>query len=197
MEPHHVASAAGSSSVGPDIGALYLEHRDVMYRVAYVLLRADRHYRAEDVISEVMVSILKNPPGDVRNWEAFFVRATRNKVLDFWKSGAHRHEQLALAEVSAVDDERLGGDDVEGDPAAGVLDLIGRQQSMQTVREAMAELAAWDGRAAHVLLQCTGLERPSGDVAAELGVSSSRVRQIAAQATKKMRSILEAKGVHL
>jgi RNA polymerase sigma-70 factor (ECF subfamily) len=198
MEPQqHAASAADASSVGPDIGALYLEHREVMYRVAYSLLRADRHNRAEDVIGEVMLSIRKNLPGAVRNWEAFLVRAVRNKVLDLWKSAGHRHERLALAEASPLDDDRLGGDEVDDDPAPGVVDLIERQRTVQTVREAMAELEAWDRQAAYVLWQCKGLERSSQEVADELGVSSSRVRQIAAKARKELISILEAKEVDL
>ncbi len=198
MEPQqHVTSAAGASSVGPDLGALYLEHREVMFRVAYSMLRTDRHNRAEDVIGEVMVSLMKNPPpGHVDNWEAFLVRAVRNKIVDLWRSAAHRHEQLSLAEVSPLDHE-LGGDQIDDDPAIKVVDLIERQRTVQTVREAMVELEAGDRQAAYVLWQVNGLDRTSREVADELGVSSSRVRQIAAKARKELISILDAKGVDL
>lgn len=199
MEPQqqHVALAADASSVGPDLGALYLEHREVMFRVAHSMLRTDRHNGAEDVIGEVMVSLMKRPPpGHVDNWEAFLVRAVRNKVVDLWRSAAHRHEQLSLAEVSPLDDE-LGGDQIGDDPATEVIDLIERQRTVQTVREAMVELEARDSQAAFVLWQVTGLDRTSREVADGLGVSSSRVRQIAAKARKELTSILDAKGVDL
>ena len=199
MEPQqHVASAADASSVGPDMGALFLEHREVMYSVAYSLLRTDRHNRAEDVIGEVMISIVKNPPRqEVRSWEAFLVRAVQNKVRDLWKSAAHRHERLVIDEASPLEDERHGGDQVDDDPAPGVVEMIGRQQRVQAVQEAMAELEAWDRQAAYALWQCAGLERSSQKVANELGVSSSRVRQLSAKARKELINILGAKEVDL
>jgi RNA polymerase sigma factor (sigma-70 family) len=198
MDPHlEVVSGADELAVSPDIGALYLKHREVMYSVAYAMLRTDRHNQAEDVIGEVMVSIVKNPPGSVGNWEAYLVRAVQNKIRDLWKSSANRHEQLVLAETTPSEGDRLGGDEVEGDPASEVVELIGRQQAVQSVREAMAELENEDPQAAYVLRQCAGLERPSQDVADELGVSSSRIRQIASKARKKLISVLEAREVDL
>lgn len=192
------ASGAEASSVGPDLAALYLEHREAMYRVAFGMLRADRHNRAEDVIGEVMMSVVKNPPRqEVRNWEAFLVRAVQNKIRDLWKSAAYRHEQLVIDEASPLEDERHGGEQVEDDPAGGVVDLIASRHGVQIVREALVELEASDHQAAHVLWQCAGLERSSEDVAGELGVSSSRVRQISAKARKELIKILEAKEVEL
>ncbi|WGY04955.1 RNA polymerase sigma factor (plasmid) [Nocardioides sp. QY071] len=180
------------------MGALFLEHREVMYSVAYSLLRTDRHNRAEDVIGEVMISIVKNPPRqEVRSWEAFLVRAVQNKVRDLWKSAAHRHERLVIDEASPLEDERHGGDQVDDDPAPGVVEMIGRQQRVQAVQEAMAELEAWDRQAAYALWQCAGLERSSQEVANELGVSSSRVRQLSAKARKELINILGAKEVDL
>lgn len=198
MDPRQdVVPAAEESIVGPDIGAVFLEHREVMYRVAYAMLRTDHHHRAEDVVSEVMVSILNHPPDSVRNWQAYLVSAVKNKVRDLWKSSAHRREQLVLAEATPLEGDRLGGDEVEDDPAHEVVELIGRQQRVRVVREAMAEMEAWDPQAAHVLWQCAGLERSSQQVADELGVSSSRVRQIAGKAKTKLISILEAKEADL
>ena len=198
MDPHHeVASVADVSTVPQDIGAMYLQHRDAMYRVAYAMLRTDRHHRAEDVIGEVMVSILKNPLGPVRNWEAFLVSAVQNKVRDLLKSAAHRREQLVLAEAMPLEGDRLGGDEIEDDPAHEVVELLGRQQTEQVVREVMAEMETWDAEATYVLWQCTGLGRTSQQVADELGVSSSRVRQIAVKARQKLTSLLKAKEVDL
>lgn len=198
MDPQQdVVSAADVSTVPPDIGAVYLKHREVMYSVAYAMLRTDRHNQAEDVIGEVMVSILKNPPGSVRNWEAYMVRAVQNKIRDLWKSAAHRHEQLVLAEATPLEGDRLGGDEIEDDPASEVVEVIGRQQTVQSVRAAMAEMESWDPQSTYVLWQCAGLERSSQQVADELGVSSSRIRQIASKARKKLISLLEAREVDL
>lgn len=192
------ASTADATSVGPDIGALFLEHREAMYRVAYHMLRTDPHHRAEDVIGEVMMSLVKNPPrNQVRNWQAFLVEAVKNKVKDHWKSAAQRHELLVIEDVVPLDHEPHGGDQLDHDPAPGVVDLVDGQQRAQVVREAMDELKAWDVQAAYVLWQCTAMERTSQDVAAELGVSSSRVRQIALKARQEMTKILKAKEVNL
>lgn len=192
------ASTADAPRVGLDIGALYLHHRDAMYRVAYNMLRTDQHHRAEDVIGEVMISIVKNPPrSEVRNWEAFLVRAVQNKVRDLWKSAAQRHELLVIEDAVPLEDERHGGDQVDHDPAPGVVDLIDSRKRARVVREAMEELEAWDAQAAYVLWQCTGLERTSQEVAAELGVSSSRVRQIGLTARQELTNVLRAKEVEL
>jgi RNA polymerase sigma factor (sigma-70 family) len=196
--PPQQAPVVQAAGVQPDLEAVYLEHRDAMYRVAFSMLRSDRHNRAEDVIGEVMMSLVKNPPRqDVRNWEAFLVRAVQNKIRDLWKSAAHRREQLVIDEAIPLEDERHGGDQVDDDPAADVVGSIGRHDRVQIVRDALVELKAWDDQAAHVLWQCAGLERSSQEVADELGVSSSRVRQISAKARKELIKILRAKGVDL
>lgn len=198
MDPQQdVVSTADVSIVPQDIGAIYLKHSELMYRVAYAMLRTDRHNQAHDVIGEVMVSILKNPPDYVRNWEPYLVRAVQNRIRDLWKSSPHRREQLLLAEATPLEGDRLGGDEVEDDPAVEVVELIGRQQTVQSVRAAMAEMEIWDPQAAYVLWQCAGLERSSQEVADELGVSSSRIRQISSKGRKKLISLLEAKEVDL
>jgi RNA polymerase sigma-70 factor (ECF subfamily) len=198
MDPRQdVVSEADVSTVPLDVGAVFLKHREAMYRVAYAMLRTDHHNQAVDVIGEVMVAILKNPPDSVGNWEAYLVRSVQNKIRDLWKSAAHRHEQLLLAEATPMEGDRLSGDEVEDDPASEIVELLSRQQAVQTVRAAMAEMEAWDPQAAYVLWQCAGLERSSQQVADELGVSGSRVRQIASKARKKLISLLEAKEVHL
>lgn len=196
MDPQQDVAAV-VSTVPQDIGAVFLKNRDVMYRVAFAMLRTDQHNRAEDVIGEVMVAILKNPPASVENWEPYLVRAVQNKIRDLWRSAAHRHEQLVLSEATPLEGDRLGGDEVEDDPAAEVVELIGRQQTVQSVREAMAEMETWDSQAAYVLWQSAGFERSSQQIADELGLSSSRIRQIASNARKKLISLLEAKEVDL
>lgn len=196
MELHHqVVPEAVAASDRPDIGALYLVHRDTMYRVARAMLRGADQYQAEDVVQEVMVSVIKHPPTGVRNWEAFFVSAVKRKILDLWKSAYHRHERLVLSEVTPVDGDRLAGDQLDEDPAQGVADLLQRQRTVALVREAMSELELQQAQAAYVLWQSAGHERSSAELAAELGVSSSRVRQIAGKARKDLIRILTEKGV--
>ena len=58
----------------------------------------------------------------------------------------------------------------------------------------MAELARTEPRAAYVYRQVKGFERTSGDLAAELGVSDSRVRQHVMRARKALIKILDASG---
>lgn len=196
MEPQHQAASGAAAGLSrPDIEALYLKYRDVMYRVAHKMLRGTEQHRADDVVQEVMVSVMRSAPSDVRNWEAFFVRAVERKVYDLWKSAVHRRERLVLFEVGPVKEDLLGGDEVGGDPAIDVTDELERQQVVSVVRDAVAELEQRDRVAAYVLWQSDGLERTSHDVAEELGVSSSRVRQIVGKARKDLISILESKGV--
>ncbi len=74
--------AATVTTVPPDLGALYLRHRDAMHRVAASVLReAGRASEASDAVSDAMVSIMASPR-DVRNWEAFLVTAAKRKALD-------------------------------------------------------------------------------------------------------------------
>lgn len=196
MGPHHqVVPEAVAASDSPDIAALYLVHRDNMYRVARAMLRGSDQHQAEDAVQEVVVSVIKHPPTGVHNWEAFFVSAVKRKILDLWKSAYHQHERLVLSEASPVDGDRLAGDQIDEDPAQDVADLLQRQRTVALVREAMSELEMHDTRAAYVLWQSAGHERSSAELAAELRVSSSRVRQIAGKAKKDVIRILSEEGV--
>ena len=59
----------GVAVVPPDLGALYLRHRDAMRGVAASVLReAGLADTAGDAVHEAIVSIMKSPPGDVRDW---------------------------------------------------------------------------------------------------------------------------------
>ncbi|MEH3138815.1 MAG: sigma factor [Mycobacterium kyogaense] len=71
------------TSPRPDLGALYLAHRDAMYKVAASVLRDQGlQSQAADAVSEAIVSILASPPENVANWEAFLVTAAKRKALD-------------------------------------------------------------------------------------------------------------------
>lgn len=178
MEPQRqAASESDANTVSPDFGALYEEHKDAMYSVARSMLRNDKQHHAEDVIQDVVVSLLSKRPTGVRNWEALLVHAVKMKVYDLWKSAAHKNEKLLLADAQPFEDERHGGDDLGLDPAVVVEETHERGAIVAQVRAALAELERREPRAAYAYRQVKELGRTSGDVALELGVSSSRVRQ--------------------
>jgi RNA polymerase sigma-70 factor (ECF subfamily) len=195
MEPQHqAASEAGADGVSPDIGALYEEHKDAMYGVARNMLRNDNQHHAEDVVQDVAVSLLKELPTDVRNWEAFLVHAVKMKIYDLWKSAAYKHEKLLLDDIRPLEDERHGGDDLGLDPAVVVEETYERAATIAEVRAALAELDRHGPQVAYVYRQVKQLGRTSQDVADELGVSSSRVRQHVMKARTELIKILDARG---
>jgi DNA-directed RNA polymerase specialized sigma24 family protein len=111
----HVASRDRSMTGAagqPDLAALYLLHRDAMYRMAYSVLRgAGRVSDAEDVVSDAVVSVMTSPPRKVRSWEAFLLTVVKRKALDRIKSAEVRRAGPAL--VEAVHDRADGADIVE------------------------------------------------------------------------------------
>jgi RNA polymerase sigma factor (sigma-70 family) len=188
--------AGPNSSVvgaGPDIPALYEKHRDAMYRVARSMLRHEDQHRAEDVMQEAVLSVLRNPPEGVRNWEALFVQVVKRKVWDLWKSSAHKHELLVFDDVAPLEDE-LGGDDLGMDPAVMVEETREREAVVTLVRGAFAELARADPDAAYAYLQVKEHGRKSEEVAAEMGVSGSRVRQHVMRARALLMEIVSRSG---
>lgn len=195
MAPETSADGDGDSAgaVPPDLGALYLAHRDAMYGMAYSLLRGD-HHRAEDMVQQVMLSLMPTLPRGVRNWEAFLVKAVKNKVYDLWKSAASKHEQLVLEGARPAEDQRHAPDDLDVDPALVVEEAEQQDATVAQVRAVMSELERRAPRAAYVLKQVKQMERTSRDVAHELGVSDSRVRQHVIDARSELRLILDAQG---
>lgn len=183
----------GVVGAGPDIPALYEKHKDAMYRVARSMLRGDADHRAEDVVQEAVISLWRKPPKDVASWEAVFVQAVKRKVYDLWKSSANKHEILVLDDATPLDGE-LGGDDLGLDPAVAIEEAREREALVTLVRGAMAELSRTDPEGAHAYRQVKELERTSREVAAEMGVSDSRVRQHVMRARKKLMEILSTSG---
>lgn len=194
MDPQHEESSqTGFDAAGLDFPALYEKHKDAMYGTARRLLRGDDQHRAEDIVQEAVFSVWRNPPKDVRSWEALFVQAVKRKVYDLWKSSAHEHERLVFEEARPLDNE-LGGDDLGLDPAEVVEETFDRAADIAHVREALSQLTKTDSQAAHVYWQVKGLGRTSGEVAAEMGISDSRVRQLVMRARGQLISILNASG---
>ncbi|MBC9820108.1 sigma-70 family RNA polymerase sigma factor [Terrabacter sp. MAHUQ-38] len=184
---------SGVVGAGPDIPALYEKHKDAMYRVARSMLRGDADHRAEDIVQEAVISLWRTPPKDVESWEAVFIQTVKRKVYDLWKSSANQHEVLVLDDATPLDDE-LGGDDLGLDPAVVIEEIREREALVAVVRGAMAELARTDPEGAHAYRQVKELERTSQEVAAEMGVSDSRVRQHIMRARKRLMEILSASG---
>lgn len=195
MKPHHeTASEAGTESVSPHIGALYDEHKDAMYGTARSMLRGNDKHRAEDVVQDVIVSLMPELPKGVRNWEAFLVHAVKMEIYDLWKSAAYRREKPQLDDARPLEDERHGGDDLGLEPAVVVEEAYERAVTVAEIRDALAELDRRDPQVAYVYRQVKGLERKSQEVADELRVSSSRVRQHVMKARAELMEILEARG---
>lgn len=163
----------------PDWAALYQKHRDSMYRVAATVLReAGLADHAEDAVQEAMVSLMASPPAEVRNWQAVMVSAARRRAVDRLRSAAVRHAGPELGPEHDAGD----GDDISQD----VADAVDRQRNAARVWD---KLALLDERHRKVAWEYVALERPRGEIAAELGVTPARVSQMAARA---MEILLEA-----
>lgn len=168
-----------------DFAALFLRHRDVMYAVAYSVLRGTGHEdSAEDVVMTTMASLIERPPVGVVNWEAFLVRATRNKAVDVLRSAALRHAG------GPMDDHDIS------DPTSSFEDEV--MESVDAKREGALvwdALSVLEARERQILWQYKALGRPRADVAAEFGVSPARVSQISTQALKTLHSELSKEGL--
>jgi RNA polymerase sigma factor (sigma-70 family) len=162
----------------PDLGALYLRHRDAMYKVAASVLRdVGLASQAEDAVQDAMVSILASPPTDVQNWEALFVTAVKRKALDRIRSAAVRH---AGPEFTESAHDRVDDVDIAEDVTADLdrKDRAGIAWDCLSVLDARHRKVVWD---------IAGLERSRNDVASELGVSPGRVSQMVTRALAELR----------
>lgn len=104
------------STIPPDLGALYLRHRDAMHRVAASVLReAGRESESGDAVHDAIVSIGASPPENVHNWEAFLVTAAKRKALDRIRSAEVRHAGPEFVEAihDRADDSDLAEDIVD------------------------------------------------------------------------------------
>jgi len=171
----------------PDIGALYLRHRDSMYGVAASVLRGTpQHSYVEDVVMETIASIIQRPPaGPVENWEAFLVRATRNKALDLLKSASSRHAGGQLQNLHHPPDHQYLADEVA--------EKVDRQRAGAYVWDALAVL---DPRDRAILWEYKALGRTRAEVARKHGISPARVSQISTDALTKLKDELVKEGIH-
>jgi RNA polymerase sigma factor (sigma-70 family) len=194
MEPQHdAASKLGVERAGLDIEALYLEHQDAMWGKALRMLGGDRH-GAADAVQATMLKIISKQPTNVRSWEAVLVTAVERTILDQWKSAAHRREQLLIDGDAPLEGGWLGDDTLSMDPADVVEHTHERLASNASARQALADLAAGNPDAHYAYVQVKVEGRTSKEVATELGVSDSRVRQHVMKARSELRKLLEARG---
>lgn len=178
LVPRRAGEALAMSAVPPDLGALYLRHRDAMYQVAASVLReVGRASEAADAVNDAIVSIMASPPRDVRNWEAFLVTAAKRKALDRVRSAEVRHAGPEFVEAI-----HARPDDI--DLAEDVADNIDRKDRAGHAWDCLSIL---DERHRKAVWETVALERPRSEVAAELGVSPGRVSQMTTRALALLR----------
>lgn len=169
----------------PDWAPLFQKHRHAMYRVAARILReVGRQDDAEDAVMAAIESLMKAPPSNVANWEAMMVHATKMRALDLLSSAAFRHS--ASEDVTNFDGPASAC--VEDD----VVELVDRQRAAAT---AWDKLSVLDDRHRKVAWDYVAMERPRGEVAAELEVTPARVSQMAKEALRQLREELQAEEV--
>lgn len=160
-----------------DLAALYLRHRDAMYRVAASVLRGTgREHEVEDAVSDAITSLIASPPKDVENWEAFLVAVTKRKAIDRLRSAHVRHAGGPLM----PQDERPDGADI----AEQVADEVDRARAAARAWECLAVL---DARDRTVVISIAVEGRPGKDVAKDLGVTPGRVSQILTKSLQQLK----------
>lgn len=166
------------STVPPDLGALYLRHRDAMYKVAASVLReVGRASEAPDAVNDAIISIMASPPRNVRNWEALLVTAAKRKALDRVRSAEVRHAGPEFVEAihDLADDTDLAED---------VAVAIDRRERAGHAWDCLSIL---DERHRKAVWETVALERPRSEVAVELDVSPARVSQMTTRALALLR----------
>ena len=161
--------------MSPDLGALYMEHREVMFRVAVSVLRAaGRESEATEVVSEAIESIISSQPRGIKNWQAFLVTVTKRKALD----------RLGSAEV------RHGGGQFDEADDRGRSVYLDEEVANAIDRTTLARecLSVLNERDRYILWQTVAVERSRDEVAAELGVSPPRISQIKKKALEVIRA---------
>ncbi|WP_454560827.1 sigma-70 family RNA polymerase sigma factor [Mycobacterium haemophilum] len=180
MNQDNLLGSANERGCGvPDLGALYLCYADTMHKVAASVLReAGLTSQMQDVVQDVIVSIMTSPPANVGNWEAFLVIAVKRKALDRINSAHVRH--AGNASIESVEDQA----DDEIDVAEDVAAELDRKQRAAVAWDCLSIL---DDRDRRVLRDVVVRERPGTEVAKEHGLSPGRISQIVTGALTRLR----------
>lgn len=157
-----------------------------MYRVAAATLRGvGRTEEASDAVGDAIVSIMAKPPQDVRNWEAFLVRAVKRKALDRVRSARVKHAgptfDPATHDLTAQSAEQTVLDEYE---------LIRRAELIND------GLSVLDDRSRQAVWETVALQRPRSEVARDLGVSPPRISQMRTKGLSILREHMSSKEKH-
>ena len=173
---HHGVDAPGNQPTRPDWAALYQRYRGTMLRVAASLLRqASRDTdQAQDIVNQVFVEVMKNPPEPPDSWEAYLVKATAYRTKD------HVNTAEARRAVPAGTGARADGPVLLDRPAADdvaeqALWAARTEELRHRVREVLAGLPDDQRRVVRLRLFD---EMRNVEIAPLLGVSAQRVSQL-------------------
>ncbi len=138
---HNHVDAPGNQPARPDWAALYQRHRETMLRVAASLLRqASRDTdQAQDIVNQIFVEVMNNPPDPPGNWEAYLVRATANRTKDHMTT-AEARRAVPAGTGARGDGSVLLDRATDTDVAEQALRAVRTEQLRHRVREVLAGL---------------------------------------------------------
>lgn len=173
---HNHVDAPGNQPARPDWAALYQRHRETMLRVAASLLRqAGRDTdQAQDIVNQVFVEVMNNPPDPPGNWEAYLVKATAYRTKDHMTTAEAR--RAVPAGTGARDDGPVLLDRAaDTDVAEQALRAVRTERLRHRVREVLAGLPDDQRRVVRLRL-FDGMGNV--EIAPVLGVTPQRVSQL-------------------
>lgn len=168
----------------PNLGALYLDHREKLIRVAAAVLKQiGINDGAEDVVSQLFTELLqKLPSGHVNSWQGLLVERTKLRAIDYGrkqhtdKRGPSFDDDFDLDDTTA--EEAIERADTAIDIAARRGELL----------DAMSQL---NDNERYVLTRQEYDEASRAELAGELGVTPPRISQIRKSALEKLRALME------
>jgi RNA polymerase sigma factor (sigma-70 family) len=159
----------------PNWAALYAQHRDAMIRVAARALQVARQDTdgAQDIVNTVFAEVMEKPPIDVRNWEAFLVRATVRRAQDLLGSAGVR-KSTAVGLGSDEDSQCL-----ERDAGINVEEEALLRLQWDSVREPVRKVLAGLPDDQREVVRWRLFEEMSNvEISPRLGVTPQRVSQL-------------------
>ena len=172
------------TGVSGETATAYLQHRTVLYKVAYaVLWDAGFEDDVMDVLSDIAEELLRKPPSDVRNWQAFLVTMTKRRSIDHVRSAPARHRNRSDFDLDTVPSEQFEVDD-----------LLSGIDLAKTIAIAEEERDALPEPDRTVAQQCLWDQHRQRDVADQLGISQARVSQVLKRARKTIMTGVREKG---
>jgi RNA polymerase sigma-70 factor (ECF subfamily) len=173
---YHDVGNPGNQSARPDWAALYQRHRETMLRVAASLLRqAGRDAdQAQDIVNQVFLEVMKNPPDPPGNWEAYLVKATVYRTKDHM-SAAEARRAFPAGTGSGEGGPFLLDRAADHDVAEQALRAVRTEQLRHRIREVLAGLPGDQRRVVRLRLFD---EMSNVEIASLLGVTPQRISQL-------------------